>query len=814
MTPERWKQVEEIFNASLELPADERDGFLTDVCGNDSSLRHQIEYLINCHEQAGDFIEAPAAYNSLLTDDAITLQLDSMVGRRVGAYQLVREIGRGGMGAVYLAIRTDNQFRQRAAIKLVKRGMDTDFILRRFRNERQILAALNHPNIARLLDGGTADDGLPYFVMEYIEGLPIHRFCDTHRLTVAERLELFRQVCAAVTYAHEHQVIHRDIKPGNILVTEDGTPKLLDFGIAKILDPNLAAETLDPTLTAMRMMTPEYASPEQARGEAVTPATDQYSLGVLLYELLSGHRPHQLRNKLPHDIARIISEETPERPSHVVKLTREEAASDGRRTIILTPENVSQDRNSTPRELQAELSGNLDNIIMRTLGKDTRQRYASVQELSQDINCYLQGLPIAAPIYLEQAESETAADTVAMTSEADCICADSTPAVQFAIPKKLVWKIAVVTGVVVALLVAVSTVLYTTSATRFFQKMFLSESPQAKPRASIKAPRRLTNSLANDSSPKVSPDGTKIVFVSERSGSMELYLMNLDDSGFRSLTDNAAHETAPGWSPDGRRIAFGIETVPLRESDIWLMDLDGRKQINLTKAPGYDTRPVFSPDGTRIAFTSNRGNDFKYNFDIWVMNADGSNAQRLTDYAEYDADPTWSPDGKRIAFTRAMPDRQFDILVINTDGTNPVNLTNTTQFNEGAPAWSPDGRRIAFATNRGSQNSNSNIWVMDADGSNSRMVTTAVGHNTVPNWTPDGRQLVFQSTRDFNPEIYIVNVDSEEEFGVGGLRLPQPDQTSWLLSDRNDRMRSMNQCRLNAMTRIAQMIPTLKYNSR
>src|SRR5574341_69028 len=216
------------------------------------------------------------------------------VGRQVGSYKLVREIGRGGMGAVYLAVRADREFRQRAAIKLVKRGMDTDFVIRRFRNERQILAALNHPNIARLLDGGTTTDGLPYFVMEYIEGMPIHRYCDTHRLAVAERLKLFRQVCAAVAYAHEQQVIHRDIKPGNILVTGDGTPKLLDFGIAKILDPDLAADTLNPTATAMRLMTPDYASPEQARGEQVTDATDQYSLGVLLYELLTGRRPHQL----------------------------------------------------------------------------------------------------------------------------------------------------------------------------------------------------------------------------------------------------------------------------------------------------------------------------------------------------------------------------------------------------------------------------------------------------------------------------------------------------------------------------------------
>ncbi|MGH9769682.1 MAG: protein kinase domain-containing protein, partial [Blastocatellia bacterium] len=769
MTPERWKQVKDIFNAALDRSVDERETFLDEACGGDLSLRHQVEHLINSHEQAGDFIEVPAAafQDSLPPDDAVTMQFDSMAGRQVGVYKLIREIGRGGMGAVYLAVRADKEFRQRGAIKLVKRGMDTDFVIRRFRNERQILAALDHPNIARLLDGGTTDDGLPYFVMEYIEGLPIHRYCDTHRLTIVERLKTFRHVCSAVAYAHKRQVIHRDIKPGNILVTEDGTPKLLDFGIAKILDPDLA-DTLAPTATAMRMMTPEYASPEQARGEMVTDATDQYSLGVLLYELLTGHRPHQLRHRPPHEVARIISEEEAERPSDVVTRTREITASDGRRAITMTPETVSRDRNSSPEELRRELAGGLDDIVMQALGKDPRNRYGSVQGLSQDINCYLQGLPVAAPAYVVKSEGETAAGThePPATSEPDSLREDPAPAVQTVVAKKAAWKVMVIFAAAVALIVLPALYFYLKPPAIFF--FIKPHAPQPDRAASLSHPLRLTNSLANDNSAKVSPDGTKIVFVSDRTGAAELYLLNLDGSGLRSLTDNVARETAPVWSPDGRRIAFGVEIVPLRESDIWVMDVGSGKQVKLTKAPGHDTTPVFSPDGTRIAFNSNRGNDFIYNFDIWVMNADGSDPRRLTDYAEYDADPTWSPDGKRIAFTRAMPERKFDILVINADGTNPVNLTNTTQFNEGAPAWSPDGRRIAFASNRGSENSNSNIWVMDADGSNPRLITTAVGHNTAPGWTPDGRRLVFQSTRDFNLEIYIVDVEGGANAGAVG----------------------------------------------
>jgi len=460
---EHWEQVEEIFNAALDRPIGEREAFLTEACGDDPSLRRQVEYLIDCYEQAGDFIESPAAYPDAPTqDEVVTLQLDTMVGRRVGAYKLIREIGRGGMGAVYLAVRADNQFRQRAAIKLVKRGMDTDFVIRRFRNERQILAALNHPNIARLLDGGATDDGLPYFVMEYIEGIPIHRYCDTRRLTVAERLNLFRQVCAAVHYAHESQVIHRDIKPGNILVTEDGTPKLLDFGIAKILDPDLTSDTIESTVTAMLLMTPEYASPEQARGEQVTAATDQYSLGVLLYELLTGHRPYKLRSRAPHEIARIISDEEPEKPSDVVTRAREKTASDGKRTIVLTPEEIGLDRNTSPGELRRALTGGLDDVVMRTLRKSPQRRYDTTRDLSEDIDRYLQGLPVSTPAYVRTTEQDFDAETAALpvTSEPDRACEDPPPTAEIAASKRAAWRAPVISAAVIALTLVIAVALF------------------------------------------------------------------------------------------------------------------------------------------------------------------------------------------------------------------------------------------------------------------------------------------------------------------------------------------------------------------
>ena len=238
-----------------------------------------------------------------------------MIGKRIGVYELAEEIGRGGMGIVYLANRVDGEFRQRVAVKLIKRGMDTDLILKRFRRERQITAKLDHPNIAYFLGGGSTEDGLPYFVMEYIEGKPLYRFCEDNQIERKERLEIFRQVCDAVEAAHRNKIIHRDLKPSNILVKADGTPKLLDFGIAKVLDPDLSETEIDPTATAMRVMTPEYASPEQISGEDVTSSSDIYSLGVVLYEILTGHRPYLLKRQVPHEVARIICEEMPLPPS-------------------------------------------------------------------------------------------------------------------------------------------------------------------------------------------------------------------------------------------------------------------------------------------------------------------------------------------------------------------------------------------------------------------------------------------------------------------------------------------------------------------
>jgi eukaryotic-like serine/threonine-protein kinase len=304
-----WKRVKQLLDQAIPLDPAARRSFLERECDGDTDLKREVESLLASHEQAGtDFLNTPAVdLRSSLP------QAPSRVGRRIGAYNIVEEIGRGGMGEVYRAGRADGQYEKEVAIKLVRGGYDTAAVLERFRHERQILASLDHPNIARLLDGGTTDEGLPYLVMELIEGTPIDQYCDAQKLTITERLRLFLQVCSAVQYAHQRLVIHRDIKPGNILVTRDGLPKLLDFGIAKIFDPAASSQT-----TASNLMTPEFASPEQIRGEPITTSTDVYSLGVVLYQLLTGRSPYPRNTHVPHEFARAICEYEPERPSTAI----------------------------------------------------------------------------------------------------------------------------------------------------------------------------------------------------------------------------------------------------------------------------------------------------------------------------------------------------------------------------------------------------------------------------------------------------------------------------------------------------------------
>ena len=383
MNAERWRQVKQLLDQAIPFTTAERVSFLDEACRSDSELRSEVESLLTSHDLAGSkFLSTPVIDISHYAATAVAPSRE----RRIGPYELVDEIGHGGMGEVYRAIRADGQYQKQVAIKLVRGGFESRSLMERFRNERQILASLDHPNIARLLDGGATSSGIPYLVMELVEGVSIERYCEENQLSITARLRLFRQVCEAVQYAHQRMVIHRDIKPSNIIVGNEGVPKLLDFGIAKLLDPSVTEGN-----TLARPMTPEYASPEQIRGEPITASTDVYSLGVVLYEILTAHSPYQGDTSTPHGLARAICDDDPVRPSAAVFKSIEKRKEDS-----AACERIMHLREDSPARLHRRLKGDLDNIVLLALRKEPSQRYSSVEQFSEDIRRHLENLPLLA----------------------------------------------------------------------------------------------------------------------------------------------------------------------------------------------------------------------------------------------------------------------------------------------------------------------------------------------------------------------------------------------------------------------------------
>ena len=356
MTPERWSRIRETLHAAAGKDAAARAQYLDESCAGDAELRQEVERLLVALDRSGSFLEPTAPPKA------------EPNGGRIGPYLILEEAGQGGMGTVYRAVREDD-YRQQVALKVVKRDVETNHLLERFRRERQALALLNHPNIARLLDGGAMAGGRPYLVMEWVEGSPIGEYCAARKLGLRERLKFFQTVCHAVAHAHANLVVHRDLKPSNILVTDEGIPKLLDFGIAKILTPEADGSAAAPTLLEAAALTPDYASPEQVRGEAMTTATDIYSLGAVLYELLTGVRPHRFQTRTRPEIERVVCVEEVSKPS--------EATGPG----------------GVPAR---ELRGDLDNIVLKAMEKAPARRYSHAQELAADVQLFLTGRPVLA----------------------------------------------------------------------------------------------------------------------------------------------------------------------------------------------------------------------------------------------------------------------------------------------------------------------------------------------------------------------------------------------------------------------------------
>jgi len=374
-TQQTWQRITELFEQALERPREERAEFLLAACNGGPELLREVQSLLAEHDAEENFLESPAI--AAVANDVLADTEGPRIGEQFGRYRIEALIGRGGMGDVFLGSRNDGQFEQHVAIKLLKHGFVGDKTRLRFLQERQILARLEHPAIARLIDGGVTEDGAPFFVMERVQGEPITTYCKHERLGIEQRLRLFLKVCDAVEYAHHNLIVHRDLKPSNILVDDKGHAKLLDFGIAKVLSQENRAATKDATRTMMRAMTPEYAAPEQIRGDPVTTATDVYALGVLLYELLTGEKPYRITRDAPLELERAILEQDPSRPSTRTGSSAEHFGTNS-------------------RELRKRLRGDLDRIVLKALEKRPERRYSTPEALANDIRRHLDGLPISA----------------------------------------------------------------------------------------------------------------------------------------------------------------------------------------------------------------------------------------------------------------------------------------------------------------------------------------------------------------------------------------------------------------------------------
>ena len=396
MSPERWQHVKRLLAQAMQLSAEERPAWLDEVCADDQALRQDLETLLRADADPMPMMDAPLESVAMIMPE-----IDQPT--HIGPYQILKMLGRGGMGVVYLAERTE--ISKQVALKVMATGRNSPEYMQRFLMERRVLARLQHPNIAQLLDIGVTEQGLPYFVMEYVVGEPITSHCDAHRFDITERLHLFLTVCEAVQYAHSNLVIHRDLKPSNILVrrsdqTTNGTTssiktnvKLLDFGIAKLLEKE--PDQPDLTQTGMRVMTPTYASPEQVRGAPISTASDVYSLGVLLYELLTGHRPYHVEGRRPTEIEQIVCETDPIKPSIAVTQTGPATRASGNQNQV-SPESIAVARRTRQERLQKQLRGDLDTIILKALRKEPNRRYRSVEQFMEDVRRHLDGIPIQA----------------------------------------------------------------------------------------------------------------------------------------------------------------------------------------------------------------------------------------------------------------------------------------------------------------------------------------------------------------------------------------------------------------------------------
>jgi Serine/threonine protein kinase len=710
-----WREVFAAADRALELDPGAQRAFVERCVAEQPAMGAELRAVLDGAD-AASALESPASeFAAPFLHDAMRDDPSLADGEPIdalppfGPYRVLRELGSGGMGAVYLAERADDQYRKQVALKVLPRWSGDDRRRRqRFLDERQTLANLDHPGIARLLDGGVTADGLPWFAMEYIDGEHIDRYCDSHHLSIEARLLLFCDVCSAVQHAHRNLVVHRDLKPANILVTSGGRVVLVDFGIARP-----PATDADAHVTGTLLLTPLYSSPELIRGEPVSTSTDVYALGVLLHTLLTGTNPYRLSRFEGHEVARAVLEQEPERPS------------------VSAPAKAKR------------LRGDLDAIVLRAMAKDPAHRYATVQELESDVRRHLAGLPVLARPhsrryhlvkFLRRHRVGALITTLAML---------------------LLAAFAVVMAVQRARIQAQAEQLAVERdrAERIGQHL-LNIFSTVKPRANGMSPRDILDTAAAhvNESTVGNPDQRKRLVAGMAAA---YHRLGEEDRARRLLAPATSTPTFATQGGSGSHIVFvtdrdGPDSLGnLGNQEIYIMNADGSDQRRLTNDPALDFTPALSPDGRRIAFTSQRAGGF----DIFVMNADGRAQRQLTHFTELGLGaikPSWSPDGTRIAFQSEA--KRIDVYVIGVDGKGLVKLTDDPPGGH-SPAWSPDGRKIAYVSRRQNRG---HIFVMNPDGSDPVELSRNDGGDRSPAWSPDGRRIAFQSNRDGDIEIYVM----------------------------------------------------------
>ena len=748
----------ELFEKALEVPSSRRADFVERVAAGDRALRNELSSLLEAHESSDEYFQSLAdavvapAYAAVVDSAGSARRWE---GRRVGAYRLVREAGRGGMARVFLAERADGQFEQHVALKLLRPDLDSDVDVQRFLAERQILASLNHPNIARLLDGGVTEDGLPYLVLEYVDAQPLDQYCDAHTLSTRQRLELFLTMADAVDYAHRHSVVHRDLKPSNILVTSDGVLKLLDFGVAKLLEHE-GPESKPTTRTVHRWMTPEYAAPEQVRGAAITPSTDVYQLGAVLYELLTGRTPFSRHSGTIHALE----------------------------TAVLHDE---------PASLGGTLRGDLEAIVLKSLRKNPSERYHSAREFADDVRRYLTGHPVRARRH-----------TLGYRAR------------RFAIRNRVgLWSAA---SVLLLLVISVTAVGVERARTR--RALAGVDSPNSEPKVlreliavgsssasitdTVGARRLLQRGLTEASA--LSLTGERRAQLLEAAASVHLKLRE-HDSAFVRLQDalvmrrqDETRTADPGAPPPPATLPNAAGNALPRKllfvrppGVVFMADEDGTHEVRITDIAEVNNAPAWAPDRRRILVSSQRAPR-----GIFVVNPDGTGVTQVTA-----PPPGWIDHmpvalGDRIVFTRADSGGQGIIYRVNLDGTGLVLLTRgsgqvapspngdflifrrgddvyrldfprgletrlftvTAKQYWGLGTVSPDGSKLLFT--RIDPGRLEQIFVMNIDGTGMRRVSRGDYYDFLPRWSPDGSRIAFTSSRDGTNGVYTMRADGSD----------------------------------------------------